>query len=74
MLIESWSYHAMGPCILMLLVLTLVYSLCPPVLREPLARRLAAHGPAWNALYWIFVVLFVGYGTARAAHCIMMGK
>jgi len=64
--LESWQYHPMGLPILALFGLTVVQSLLPRPVRERLAQRLKDRAFWFNALYLAFVVVFVGFGVARA--------
>lgn len=66
LLIESWSYHPMGPAILVLFILTAAYSLFPRLIRDRFAQCLQDHATSVNVGYCVFVLLFVGFGLARA--------
>ena len=66
MFLESWHYHPLGLVILGLFLFTAVQSLLPKACRHNLAGYMQSRAPAFNALYVVFVVAFVGYGATRA--------
>jgi hypothetical protein len=66
MFLESWSYHPLGLLILVLFVTTAAISLRPAHERQRLARYMESHALLFNALYWGFVLTFIGFGVTRA--------
>lgn len=62
----SLQYHPMGLLILGLFLFTAAQSLLPAVVRRRLAGFVEARARLFNAIYRAFVVVFVGFGVARA--------
>jgi hypothetical protein len=70
---DSWSYHPLGLAILALFVVTAAQDLLPRSCRERLAAGLERRSLLCNSLYFVFVVIFVGFGATRALLCLALG-
>jgi hypothetical protein len=63
---ESFHYHPLGLLILALFTVICVVSLLPGSLRQRVTQYLEARAVCFNSAYLLFVVVFVGFGLARA--------
>ena len=64
--LESWQYHPMGLFILALFGFIAAQSLLPRLARERLAQTIRHRAFFFNTVYLAFVLVFVGFGVARA--------
>ena len=64
--LESWHYHPLGMFILALFGFTAAQSLLPRPARERLAQGLKDRAFSCNTVYLAFLVVFIGFGVARA--------